>query len=187
MSDHQTDLDLIRRVAAQDTMAFKQLYAQHSVRVYRFAMRQVRDEMAAEALTNEVFMEAWRHASRFEGRSSASTWLFSIAHNKAVDTLRHRRESPLDDEYAALIEDDADTPEVTSLKADKGAAIRRCMEKLSPEHREIIDLVYYHEKSITEISEILSVPENTVKTRMFYARKKLHDHLCAAGVDAKWP
>ncbi len=187
MPDHQADLELIRRVAGQDRTAFKQLYAQHSVRVYRFALRQSRNESLAEELTNEVFMDVWRHAAKFEGRSSASTWLLTIAHHKSVDGMRRRRESPLDENYAALLEDGADTPEETSLKTDKSAAIRRCMAQLSPEHCEIIDLVYYHGQSISEISGILGIPENTVKTRMFYARKKLHDLLTAAGVDAKWP
>jgi RNA polymerase sigma-70 factor (ECF subfamily) len=187
MVDHQAERDLVNRVAAKDKAAFKQLYAQHSVRVYRFALRQSRDEALAEELTNEVFMDAWRHAAKFEGRSSVSTWLLSIAHNKAVDRLRRRRESPLDDEFAETLADDADTPEETSLKADKSAVLRRCLSQLSPEHAAIIDLVYYHEKSIVEIAAILGIPENTVKTRMFYARKKLHEILTAAGVDSRWP
>jgi RNA polymerase sigma-70 factor, ECF subfamily len=187
MPDHKADLEIIRRVATKDMMAFKQLYAQYGMRVYRFILHQSRNEALAEELTNEVFMEVWRRASTYQGRASASTWLLTIAHNRMVDVLRRRRESQLDADYAAFLEDDADTPEETSLKTDKSAAIRRCMAQLSDEHREIIDLVYYNEKSIAEIGSILGIPENTVKTRMFYARKKLHTLLTAAGVDAKWP
>ena len=76
---------------------------------------------------------------------------------------------------------------MVAQKADKGALLRRAMEQLSPEHREIIDLVYYHEMSIGEVSEVLGIPENTVKTRMFYARKRLSEILKAAGVDRGWP
>lgn len=187
MPDHKADLEIIRRVAAKDVAAFRQLYARTGRQVYHFCLRRLRDEALAEEVANEVFMEVWRQARTFEGRSAASTWLLTIAHHKMIDMLRRRRESPLDTEYAEIIEDDADTPEAVSLKADKSAAIRRCMEALSPDHREIIDLVYYNEKSITEIATILDIPENTVKTRMFYARKKLHTLLVAAGVDAKWP
>ena len=85
------------------------------------------------------------------------------------------------------IEDDADTPEVTIQKKDKAGAIRDCLKALSTEHREIVDLVYYHERSVEEASEILGIPENTVKTRLFYARKRLSELLKTAGIDRGWP
>ncbi len=85
------------------------------------------------------------------------------------------------------IADEGDTPEVAALKQDKSATMRRCMEALSAEHREIIDLVYYHELSIAEVAAVVGIPENTVKTRMFYARKRLSEILKAAGVDRGWP
>ena len=97
------------------------------------------------------------------------------------------RTRQLDEEAAEAIEDPADTPEVTLEKKDKSAAIRKCLEGLSAEHREIIDLVYYHEKSVEEVAQIVGIPENTVKTRMFYARKKLAELLKAAGIERGWP
>ena len=87
----------------------------------------------------------------------------------------------------AAIEDPADDPETVIQKKDKGAALRECLTKLSAEHREVIDLVYYHEKSVEEVAEIVGIPENTVKTRMFYARKRLSELLKAAGIDRGWP
>jgi len=93
----------------------------------------------------------------------------------------------LDDETAAGIEDDRDDPEVAVQKKDKGEILRKCLERLSPEHREVIDLVYYHEKSVEEVAEIVHIPENTVKTRMFYARRKLGELLKQAGVERGWP
>jgi RNA polymerase sigma-70 factor, ECF subfamily len=72
-------------------------------------------------------------------------------------------------------------------KADKGKRIEQCVKLLSAPHREVIDLVYYHEKNIKEVCEILQIPENTVKTRMFHARKRLSELLVAAGVDRGWP
>jgi RNA polymerase sigma-70 factor (ECF subfamily) len=101
--------------------------------------------------------------------------------------LRKRRDVALEPEIAEGIEDEADTPEVTVQKASKAIALRRCLEQLSVEHREVIDLVYYHERSVDEVGEILGIPENTVKTRMFYARKRLSDLLKAAGIDRGWP
>jgi RNA polymerase sigma-70 factor (ECF subfamily) len=113
--------------------------------------------------------------------------LLAIARFKALSALRRRPDEALDEDAAEAIEDPTDTPEVTLEKKDKSAAIRKCLEGLSAEHREIIDLVYYHEKSVEEVAQIVGIPENTVKTRMFYARKKLAELLKAAGMERGWP
>jgi len=101
--------------------------------------------------------------------------------------MRRRKDAELDDEAANAIEDTSDDPEVTAQKKDTSEALRRCLMGLSAEHREIVDLVYYHEKSVEEVAEIVGIPENTVKTRLFYARKKLAELLKAAGVERGWP
>jgi RNA polymerase sigma-70 factor (ECF subfamily) len=101
--------------------------------------------------------------------------------------LRRRKDVELDDEAANAIEDTSDDPEVAAQKKDTGHALRKCLTALSPDHREIVDLVYYHEKSVEEVAEIVGIPENTVKTRLFYARKKLAELLKAAGVERGWP
>jgi RNA polymerase sigma factor (sigma-70 family) len=93
----------------------------------------------------------------------------------------------LDEETAEAIEDTSDTPDVTLEKKQKADVIRKCLGGLSAEHREIIDLVYYHEKSVEEVAEIVGIPEATVKTRMFYARKKLAELLKAQGIERGWP
>jgi RNA polymerase sigma-70 factor (ECF subfamily) len=129
----------------------------------------------------------WRQAGRFEGRSAVSTWLLAIARFKALSALRRRPDEELDDETAAGIEDTSDNPETVLEKKDKSALIRKCLTGLSAEHREIIDLVYYHEKSVEEAAEIIGIPEATVKTRMFYARKKLAELLKAQGIQRGWP
>jgi RNA polymerase sigma-70 factor, ECF subfamily len=178
---------LIGRIATGDRLAMQVLFARHHVRVYRFVLRLVRDESVAEDLISEVFLDVWRQAGRFEGRSQVSTWLLAIARFKALSALRRRPDEELDDETAEAIEDPSDDPEVALDKKDKSAAIRKCLEKLSAEHREIIDLVYYHEKSVEEVAQIVGIPENTVKTRMFYARKRLAELLKAAGIERGWP
>ena len=157
------------------------------MRVYRFVLRFVRNEATAEDLISEVFLDVWRQAGTFEGRSSVSTWLLSIARFKALSAVRKRADDALDDETAEAIVDPADDPEATLAKKDKGAVLRECMTALSAEHREIIDLVYYHEKSVEEVAAIIRIPEATVKTRMFYARKKLGELLQQRGVDRGWP
>ena len=185
----QTSSDevLISRIASGDRLAMQVLFARHHIRVYRFVLRLVRNEATAEDLISEVFLDVWRQASRFEARSQVSTWLLAIARFKALSALRKRPEEALDDDRAAAIEDTADDPEVTAQKKDKSEILRKCLEGLSPDHREIIDLVYYHEKSVEEVAEIVGIPEATVKTRMFYARKKLSELLKNSGVDRGWP
>jgi len=163
------------------------LFARHHVRVYRFVLRIVRNEASAEDLISEVFLDVWRQADRFEGRSAVSTWLLAIARFKALSSMRRKPDEELDEEAAGAIEDTSDTPEVSLQKKDKSGLLRKCLEQLSREHREVIDLVYYHEKSIEEVAEIVGIPEATVKTRMFYARKKLSELLKAAGLDRGWP
>ncbi|MCB1510015.1 MAG: sigma-70 family RNA polymerase sigma factor [Hyphomicrobiaceae bacterium] len=182
-----SDKELIARIARQDQRAIEALFARYQVRVFRFILRRVRSEAVAEELTNEVFLEVWRNAARFEGRSSLSSWMLGIAHNKAISSLRKRTEDELDEDAVGAIADDADTPDVVTQKLDKGQLIRICMERLSDDHREVLDLVYYQELSISEIAEAIGVPENTVKTRVFYARKKLSEFLKEAGVDRGWP
>jgi RNA polymerase sigma-70 factor (ECF subfamily) len=181
------DFALIERIAKGDKLAMKALFARHEVRVFRFALRLVRREDVAEDIVADTFLDAWRQAPSFERRSSVSTWLMAIARFKALSELRKRGEAPLDEEAAEAIEDEADTPEVIAQKKDKSAVLRTCIDRLSPEHREVIDLVYYHDRSIEEVSRIVGAPENTVKTRMFHARKRLSELARLAGIDRGWP
>jgi RNA polymerase sigma-70 factor (ECF subfamily) len=182
-----SDEVLIGRIAGGDRLAMQVLFARHHVRVYRFVLRLVSDPTIAEDMISEVFLDVWRQAGRFEGRSAVSTWLLSIARFKALSALRKRTDEELDEETATAIPDTADTPEEAVQKKDKSEILRECLKSLSPEHREIVDLVYYHEKSVEEVAEIVGIPENTVKTRMFYARKRLSELLKAAGIDRGWP
>jgi RNA polymerase sigma-70 factor (ECF subfamily) len=178
-----SDEALIARIASGDRLAMEVLFARHHVRIYRFVLRLVRDQWKAEDLISEVFLDVWRQADRFEGRSTVSTWLLAIARFKALSSLRRKPEEGLDEDAALAIEDLADNPEDILEKKDRSAVIRKCLMGLSAEHREIIDLVYYHEKSVEEVAKIVGIPENTVKTRMFYARKKLAEMLKAAGLE----
>jgi RNA polymerase sigma-70 factor, ECF subfamily len=186
-AEARDDPHLIQRIAGGDRLAMQVLFGRHRVRVFRFILRFVRDEAGAEDILAEVFLDVWRQAGKFEGRSSVSTWLLSIARFKALSYVRQRRDAPYDEEAAAEIADEADDPEIEIAKRDKSAALRLCLQKLTVEHREIIDLVYYHEKSVEEVAQITGVPAATVKTRLFYARQKLSEILKRAGVDRGWP
>ena len=181
---HDTTADaLVAQIAQRDKRALQSLYARHHVRVYRFALRFLNDEAAAEDTVSEVFIDVWRQAERFEGRSQVTTWLLAIARNKALSVLRRRATEELDEEVAEFIEDPADNHEVTMQKKQQSSLLRDCLTELSAAHREIVDLVYYHEKSVEEVAAIIGVPANTVKTRMFYARKRISELMVARGLD----
>jgi RNA polymerase sigma-70 factor (ECF subfamily) len=181
------DAQLITRVAAGDALAMQVLYARYHLRIYRFLVRLTGNTASAEELLGDVFLDLWRDAGRFEQRSSLATFLCAMARNKALAIRRRRSDAAYDEDKASLIADEADTPEVTAQKSDKSRALRTCIAALSPEHREVIDLVYYQEMSVSEVSRVLGVAENTVKTRMFYARKRLSEMLRDAGIERGWP
>lgn len=183
----QTDRELVERVAGGDRAAVRLLFMRHHARVYRFAARQTGSELMADDIANEVFLELWRQAPAFQGRSEVSTWLLGIARFKALSALRKRKEEAIDEDEAAAIPDTGDTPEVAVMKEDKATALKRMVNALPEEHRTVIDLAYYHAKSVAEIAEVLQIPVATVKTRMFYARKKLGEALQAAGFERGWP
>jgi RNA polymerase sigma-70 factor (ECF subfamily) len=178
-----SDEALVLSIATGDKQALQVLFGRHNVRVYRFVLRFLNDEATAEDLVSEVFLDVWRQANRFEARSQVSTWLLAMARNKALSALRRRSTEELDEEVAEFIEDPADNPEVTMQKKQRNSILADCLTQLSAAHREIIDLVYYHEKSIDEVAEIIGVPQNTVKTRMFYARKRIAELMNGKGLD----
>jgi RNA polymerase sigma-70 factor (ECF subfamily) len=182
-----SDEVLIANIAKGDRLAMETLFARYQVPVYRFVLRMVRNEATAEDVNGDVFLDVWRGAATFEGRSAVSTWVFGIARFKALNALQRRPTEELDEEKAGAIEDEADDPEIALAKKDKAAALRQCLLKLSAEHREIVNLVYYQHKSVEEIAGIVGIPEATVKTRMFYARKKLSELLAQHGIDRGWP
>ena len=178
-----SDEVLIARIAGGNRLAMATLYARHHVRVFRFLLRLVQDESTAEELAAEVLFDVWRHADRFERRSAVSTWVLGIARFKALSALGRRPVEELDEQAAKAIEDPSDNPATELEKKDTGAVIRRCLTELSAQHREIIDLAYYHDKSLEEMAEIVGIPKNTVKTRMLRARALLAGLLKRAGIE----
>ena len=175
---------LIRRIANADQLAMRMLFARHRAAIYRWLVRLAGEEALAEDVLSDVFLDVWRKARSFEGRSSVSTWLLAIARHKALSARRRtqvERAVELDDEVASTMAEPADNPELLLEKKDREDLLRRSLARLSPEHGEVIDLTYYHGKSIKEIAEIVGINEATVKSRTFYARKRLAQLVAAAG------
>jgi RNA polymerase sigma-70 factor (ECF subfamily) len=176
------DRTLMARVARGDRAAIRILFERYQLKVYRFALRLVDNSATAEDIVSEVFLELWRGAADFEGRSQLSTFILAIARNKAMSALRSRTDQALDDATAEAIPDRAATADEVLDEARRSAVLRGCLQQLPPAQREIIDLVYYHEQSVEEVAAIVGIPAATVKTRTFYARKRLADYLREAGI-----
>ena len=175
-----SDEMLIARIAGGDRLAMQTLFARYRTPVYRWLLRLVGNETVAEDLLSDVFLDVWRQAGRFQARSAVSTWLLAIARFKALSARRSRKDAELDETIEATVADSTDNPEVVLQKKSRDQFVPTALTTLSLEHREIIDLVYYHDKSVDECAQILGVPSGTVKTRMFYARKKLAELVQAA-------
>src|SRR4029077_17376670 len=168
-----SDEMLIRRIAQGDQLAMRTLFGRHRVPLYRWLLRLVGAEALAEDLWSDVFLDVWRQAASFEARASVSTWLLAIARYKALSARRRQTDAELDDHIASTVAGPADGPDLVLEKKSATELMQACLAELSPEHREVMDLVYYHDKSVREVASIIGIPEPTVKTRMFYARKKL--------------
>src|SRR6266446_3117128 len=175
-----SDEMLIRRIAEGDQLAMRTLFGRHRVPLYRWLLRLVGDEALAEDLLSDVFLDVWRQAAAFEARSSVSTWLMAIARYKALSARRRRPDVELDEKIASRVADPADDPEIALQKKNRAELLRHSLARLSPEHGEVVDLVYFHGKSVKEAAEIVGIAEATVKTRMFYARKRLAEFVAAA-------
>lgn len=184
MEEDVSDEMLLRHVAAGDKAAMHILFARHRERVFRFIQRIVRNPAIADDLVSQVFLDVWRSASRFEGRARVSTWLLSIARFKAISSWRERVHEDIDHGDSPEIADAGDTPDVALDRKETQGILRACIDRLSPAHREIIDLLYYCEKSVADVSEMIGIPQATVKSRIFYARKRLAGILVSEGFEA---
>ena len=179
---HTSDEALVKLIADGDRRAFETLYIRYHSRLCRFLIRLVGNDSVAEELVNEVFLEVWRHAHRFEAKSRLATWLLAIARYKALSALRRRSEAQMDEDAVAAIADPADDPETTTDRESRSAILKKCLTQLSAAQREVIDLVYFQDKSVEEVAKFIGVAANTVKTRMFYARNRMASLLNEAGL-----
>jgi RNA polymerase sigma-70 factor, ECF subfamily len=181
----QSDEQLIRQIGRGDQIALRTLVARYEVRIFRFIMRLIGDRRRAEDLVSETFTAVWQRAAKFEGRSSVATWILAIARYKSLTARKQLApgEEPITAELADSLVDNGPDPEASLARQDQAMMIRRCLDALPRHHAELMELVYYHERSIHEVAQIVGIPENTVKSRMFLARRKLAELLVAQGID----
>ena len=179
----QSDENLIEAIAERDSVAMRTLYQRHCAFVKRFVLRLTDYVSSVDDIVSEAFLDVWRRADTFEGRSQVTTWLLAIARHKAHSMLRRGGAVQLDEDLAQTIEDPSDDPEITVSKLRRDALVQRCLQQLRPAHRQIVDLVYYQGKSVRQVSHLIGIPASTVKTRMFYARNRIARQLGKEGVD----
>lgn len=184
---------LMRAIAKKDRQAFETLYYTYSPRLGRYLLRMLKRHEVVDEVLNDVMLVVWQSADRYDpSRSRLSTWLFGIAHNKALKALsnaaRHKVEVSIDpiesDEFAEAsdpsdpaVRADAHNPEQTLMGRQLGRALQWAIDSLSADHRAVIELAFAEDYSYQEIATTLACPVNTVKTRMFYARKHLAELL----------
>jgi RNA polymerase sigma-70 factor (ECF subfamily) len=170
---------LLEQIAGRDEAALMVLYRHMSRMIYAFSLRRLNDADAAEEVVVETMYEVWKGAPRFAARSLVTTWILGIARHKALDKLRLRRGEmyePMGDEAEAVADEQ---PSVYELIAGRQRAtqVAVCMEALPDDQRECIHLVFYEDTPLADIALIQGCPENTVKTRLFHARRKMRNCL----------
>lgn len=164
---------LLEDIANGSEQALNRFYQLHSSRVYNFAYKRLSDGVDAAEVLNQVMMDVWRNAGRFEGRSKVTTWLLGIAHHKVIDILRKRGRNPGEELTHDPEDDNTPTAMDLMLRAENADEVRQCLERLSDNHRQVVHLVFYEELPYSEIAQIMDCPEGTVKTRMFHAKQSL--------------
>ncbi|HRC86426.1 MAG TPA: sigma-70 family RNA polymerase sigma factor [Thermoanaerobaculia bacterium] len=178
------DRTLLTRVAARDGRAFEALYQRYYGRLFSYLLRLTRRADLVEEAVNDVFFVIWQSAARFDGRSQPSSWILGIAYRKGLKALsRLPAQAPRDLSGALEVEEEpAAGPESRALEREKARQLGRALASLTPEHRAVVELTFYEGCSYREISDIVGCPVNTVKTRMFHARRRLRQLLDGLGL-----
>lgn len=181
--DKKDEGAILAHIAAGSREAFDLLYRRYERRVYGYLLSLVRMPAVAEELMCETMLEVWRGAARFRGDSRVSTWLLGIARYKALSALRARPPSSdsIGDEVPE-IQTFEDGPLEQVHKGEQIELVQKALQTLSVEHREVLELAFYHELHYQEIAELVGCPVNTVKTRVFYAKQQLKRRLAQLGV-----
>jgi len=174
LHDDAEDRRLVACVCARELAAFEALYRRYHPRLSRFLHRMLRPEHLIDEVLNDTLYVVWNQAERFNGTSKVSTWIFAIAYRKALKALsRHDDPLPDGDEEDQVAADAGDRPEARMSLAQARAAIGTALRQLSADQRAAVELTYFHGFSYPEIAQIVECPTDTVKTRMFHARKRL--------------
>jgi RNA polymerase sigma factor (sigma-70 family) len=166
------ETDLLGHVAAGDRLAFERLYRVYFPRLTRFLHRMTRSAPLIEELVNDTMLVVWQKAATFDGSCKVSTWVFAIAYRKACKML-HKCDDPLDCFADGIESGEGCQPERQFEQVRLAHALDDALETLPLAQRAAFQLTFYHDMSCAEIAEIMECPVNTVKTRLFHARRRL--------------
>jgi RNA polymerase sigma-70 factor (ECF subfamily) len=167
------DLMLIGQVAAGDRQAFEALYHRYARPLASYVAKWLWQPEQVEEVLNDVMLAIWQQAARFDPTMRFSTWLFSIAHHKAL-TARAQAVWQAPEPLPAVTEQDVEEdPETLAIQQENARTLVAALATLPPEQRAVVELTYYHHRSYEDIAAILGCPVNTVKKRMFLARRRL--------------
>ena len=176
MPDHTSQnaelAKLLDRIAAGDKRAFASFYETLEAPVYRFIASKMNDPHEAADIQHDVFIEIWRSAGRFEGRSTVKTWVFGIAYRKTMDYFRKHKRVDLTDEVDDRVDDSPD-PAACLAASQEAAHLKFCLDELKPQMRAAVELAFFEDLTYPDIAEIAGVPEGTIKTRVYHAKKLL--------------
>jgi RNA polymerase sigma factor (sigma-70 family) len=178
------ELALLRRVATKDRKAFEALYHLYYRRIFGYLLKLTRRVDLVEEVLNDVMLAVWKGAASFDGRSRVSTWIFGIAYHKALKVLVRRPEEPVEDDGERPEPLDSEEPESLAARRELAGVLGRALGALPPEQRAVVELAYYYGLPYQEIAEIVGCPVNTVKTRMFHARRRLRNLLPGLGISS---
>lgn len=168
----QDDQELLRRVVLGDKDAMRLLYERHHSTLFAFLRGRGADaQMASDAL-QDAMLDVWRTASRYSGKASVKTWIFTIARNKLMDRMRKGARLSLVEDLPESA-DPAPDPEAVAMASNDTMRVRDCLAKLKPGHLSVIRLAFYEDMTYAEIGAIENLPEGTVKTRIYHAKKLL--------------
>jgi RNA polymerase sigma-70 factor (ECF subfamily) len=182
MPDAEYDHNLVHRMAGGDEAAMHELYAAYGQRLYAYALRLTGDPAQAEDVVQDALLAAWKSARRFRGEGRVIAWLLGIVHHLALKSLRHRSQA-LTDEIEALLEAGSPSPEQQIESAEQAARVRLGLRALSPEHRSILELIFYQGLSLEEAAQVCRLPLGTIKSRLSYARRQLRGILSRQGME----
>ncbi len=171
--DEDPDLSLVHAMSEGDSSALDELYARHGSGILSYLTGYLRDRQLAEELLQDVMLAAWRSASNFRGDSKVRTWLLVIARNRAINTHRKRSLNmvPLEEDLNARSTDTGPMEKV--MKRSEHEALREAIGSLAPAHKEILELVFFHQLTGPEVADVLGITVGTVKSRLHRAKETL--------------
>ena len=169
-NEAEKEYQLLTQVAKRDKAAFESLYRLLSRPVFHYLYRLLQNRETAEDILMEVFSAVWKNAGRFKGKSRVRTWVFGIARNQAYNQFR-KNDRYMTDPLDERIGDSRSTAPFKGF--ENSQLVQNALERVSEKHREILDLVFFHGSPYAEIASLLGIPENTVKTRVYYAKAAL--------------